>query len=91
MSSYYLSGIFGTILTTSLVNPENKRPSVIVSNGQQEEKFYAIDSDQVQRVPEMLRSMSYFVLILYSIAFLMLEHQNTSSEDIDSGFDHFDK
>ena len=83
MASYYLSGVFGTILTTSLVNPESKRPSVIVTNGHQEEKFYPITSRQVQRVPDMLRAMSYFALILYSLAFVMLEYQHSNNEETD--------
>lgn len=46
-----------------------------MSSGKQEEKFYALQSDEVQRVPEMLRSMSFYALILYGLAFILIDYK----------------
>ena len=55
-----------------LINSENRRPNVIVASGKMREKFYSPDSIEVKNVPLMLKSLSFFTLICYIIAFMFI-------------------
>jgi len=76
MGSFCLSSFFGSRLSSSLINPNNKQPFNYVVNDHQQEMFYDKHSDEVQRVPQMLRSMSLFALILFSVALLLIDHKH---------------
>jgi hypothetical protein len=63
----------GCLVSTMLINSENRRPNVIVASGKMREKFYSPDSNEVKNVPLMLKSLSFFTLICYILAFMFIK------------------
>ena len=71
MGSFYLSAMFGAEFSTFLINPSDNLPDIIVTNGQQIEKFYA--KEKILGVPDMLQTMSLATLALYLIALILID------------------
>ena len=44
MTSVLISGMIGCLISTMIINKENKRPTIIVSNGKMLEKFFPAHS-----------------------------------------------
>jgi len=72
MSMVLLSAMVGCLVSTMLINSENRRPNIIVANGKMREKFYSPTSDEVKNVPLMLRCLSFFTLISYILAYVFI-------------------
>jgi hypothetical protein len=72
MSMVLISAMAGCLVSTMLIGSENRRPNIIVANGQMREKFYAPDSVEVKNVTLMLKSLSFFTLICYILAFMFI-------------------
>ena len=71
MGSFYLSAMFGALFSTFLINPVNNLPDIIVTNGQQIEKFYA--KEKILGVPDMLKTMSLATLAFYLFALVLID------------------
>lgn len=71
MGTFYFSATFGAQFSTYLINPLNNQPDIIVTNGQQMEKFYA--GEYVLKVPQMLQIMSFATLAFYLVALVIIE------------------
>jgi len=54
MSMVLISAMVGCLVSTMLINSENRRPNIIVASGMMREKFYSPDSVEVKNVPLML-------------------------------------
>lgn len=57
---FSITAIYNNSICAEIINPHNERPTVIVHNGKNIEKFYDVDSDQVNKIPEMLNWLSFF-------------------------------
>ncbi|CDW83396.1 UNKNOWN [Stylonychia lemnae] len=71
----------GMVSGIILINPENRVPSLVINNGLTREILFSPQSEVVQRVPMMLRYLSYIYLILVLIAVVFI----SKKEDIKGG------
>jgi hypothetical protein len=65
---FSITAIYNSGVCTEMLNPSNERPSVIVHNGKNIERFYDVDSDQVKKIPEMLSWLSFFGFCCMALA-----------------------
>jgi len=67
LSWFSLSGIGYAELAIKTLNPNNEKPSILIKSGLSTEKYYPVDSYQVNHIPQIL---TYFAIITVVLSFI---------------------